>query len=190
MGMKLGLSLMGALLAVLILPGLLASPWRSYDSDLSPELPEFVSRSPADWINSPPLSIAELRGQVVLIDVWTFQCWNCYRSFPWLNSLEDRFSNQPFRVVGIHSPEFKAERDRAAVKAAVKRFKLDHPVMIDNDHAYWQALDNRYWPAYYLVDADGHIRAVHIGETHIGDAQARLIESSIRTLLNEAQNLP
>jgi thiol-disulfide isomerase/thioredoxin len=148
-------------------------------------LPDFTTADPADWFNSEPLSVQRLRGKVILVDVWTFDCWNCYRSFPWLKDLEARFTEQPFQVIGIHSPEFKHERDPAQVAASIRKFDLEHPVMMDNDFGYWRALDNRYWPAYYLVDKQGTIRHVHVGETHVGDARARRIEEQIRSLLVE-----
>jgi len=143
------------------------------------------SGGPADWINSPPLKTTGLRGQVLLIDVWTFGCWNCYRSFPWLNDLEARLSDRPFRVIGIHSPEFEHERDASRVAAKVREFGLNHPVMLDNDFAYWRALNNRYWPSFYLVDKQGIIRFRHIGETHAGDRRAGQIERQIEALLDE-----
>ena len=106
-------------------------------------LPEFTHNAPVDWLNSSPIRVESLRGKVVLIDFWTFECWNCYRSFPWLNELEGKFSNREFMVIGVHSPEFARERDRAAVAAKVKEFGLQHPVMIDNDFSYWRAMNNR-----------------------------------------------
>ena len=148
-------------------------------------LPEFTHNAPVDWINSRPISVESLRGKVVLIDFWTFECWNCYRSFPWLNELEGKFSNREFMVIGVHSPEFERERDRAAVAAKVKEFGLQHPVMIDNDFSYWRAMNNRYWPAFYLVDKQGSIRYRFIGETHSGDRQATRMEQRLRELLLE-----
>jgi len=150
-----------------------------------PVAPEFTANDPRDWINSAPLHWSELAGRVVLLDVWTFECWNCYRSFPWLRSVEARYVPRGLAVVGIHSPEFPAERERDNVRTAVKKFELHHPVMIDNDFRYWKALDNQYWPAYYLVDRKRRIRASFFGETHAGDAQAREIESTIERLLAE-----
>ena len=147
--------------------------------------PEFTRSDAASWINSPPLRLEDLRGQVVLLDVWTFECWNCYRSFPWLNDLESRLGPRGLRVVGIHSPEFERERDRAAVAAKVAEFRLEHPVMIDNDFAYWKALGNRYWPAFYLIDKQGRIRERFVGETHAGEPRALRIEEAARALLAE-----
>lgn len=147
--------------------------------------PEFTHRAAADWINSPPLTLAALRGQVVLVDFWTFACWNCYRSFPWLNALDARWHDRGLRVVGVHTPEFSHERVRDNVEAKVAEYGLRHPVMLDNDFSYWNAMGNRYWPAFYLLDKRGRIRAHYAGETHRGDAQARRIEADIETLLAE-----
>lgn len=148
-------------------------------------LPAFSQTSADAWLNSPPLTVDALRGKVLLVDVWTFGCWNCYRSFPWLNAMEKRLADEDFRVIGIHSPEFAHEHEAAAVAAKIEKFELRHPVMLDNDFAYWRALENRYWPAFYLVDREGMIRHVHVGETHAGDAQAEQIEERIRALLAE-----
>jgi glutathione peroxidase-family protein len=148
--------------------------------------PEFNHEAAADWINSPPLSWKDLRGKVVLIDVWTFECWNCYRSFPWLHGLESRYSAQGLQLIGVHSPEFDAEKVRASIEAATKKYELGFPVMIDNDHSYWNALGNSYWPAFYLVDKQGRIRASFVGETHDGDANAQRIEAAVKALLAEA----
>lgn len=147
--------------------------------------PAFTHQSADAWINSEPLSLTDLRGKVVLVDVWTFDCWNCYRSFPWLKTLEAHLADEPFQIIGVHSPEFEHERIRRNVVAKVEEFGLDHPVMIDNDFSYWRALDNHYWPAFYLIDKQGRLRARFVGETHAGDSQARRIEQAIHKLLSE-----
>jgi thiol-disulfide isomerase/thioredoxin len=146
-------------------------------------LPEFTHQAAADWINSEPLEVADLRGSVVLLHVWTYECWNCYRSFPWLESVVERFAPRGLVTVGVHSPEFDREKDRAAVRARAEAFGLGHPTMIDNDHSYWRALGNQYWPAWYIVDQRGVIRALVVGETHPGDSRAAAIESAIEELL-------
>ena len=148
-------------------------------------LPEFTTAAKDHWFNGPPLQVAQLRGKVILIDVWTYDCWNCYRSFPWLKGLEADLAGQPFQVIGIHSPEFDHERDPDRVAAKIREFGLEHPVMMDNDFAYWRALENRYWPAFYLVDKKGMIRHLSVGETHAGTARARKIEEQIRALIAE-----
>lgn len=147
--------------------------------------PQFTERAPTAWINSPPLTIESFRGKVLLVDVWTFDCWNCYRSFPWLKDLEARLAPRGLAVLGIHSPEFDHERDRRNVVAKVREFGIEHPVMIDNDFSYWKALGNRYWPAFYVIDKKGTIRGRFVGETHTGDRRARQIEALIETLLGE-----
>ncbi len=150
------------------------------------QAPEFTHREKQDWINSSPLNIKDLQGKVVLIDFWTFGCWNCYRSFPWLNAMENRLDKENFQVIGIHTPEFDNERIRKNIEAKVKEFGLHHPIMIDNDSSYWRAMNNRYWPAYYILDKQGNVRAVFFGETHEGDRRAKQIEKTIKTLLSES----
>ena len=148
--------------------------------------PEFTHDRDSEWINSKPLKLADMRGNVVLVDFWTFDCWNCYRSFPWLTSMENRMAADGLRVIGVHTPEFDHEKIRSNITAKVKHFDLKHPVMIDNDYSYWNAMGNRYWPAFYLIDKGGRVRAVYYGETHAGDRQAEVIEKVIRQLLYES----
>ena len=155
-------------------------------SMLNRPAPEFTQTDPAAWLKSPPLTMADLRGEVVLIDFWAFGCWNCYRSFPWLNALEADLAGEDFRVIGIHSPEYEHEKNRTAVLAKVEEFELKHPTMLDNDFGYWRSLHNRYWPAYYLIDRKGIVRHVFIGETHAGTRRAQAVEKAIRALLAEA----
>jgi len=152
----------------------------------SPKLmPEFTNANPQEWFNTKPLKRADLKGKVILLDIWTYGCWNCYRSFPWLNALEAKFSADDFLVIGIHTPEFGHEKDAQNVSKKIKEFKLHHPVMMDNDFSYWKALGNRYWPTFYIIDKQGQIRFIHIGETHAGDRKATKIENEIRQLLLE-----
>lgn len=147
--------------------------------------PEFSHSAGSEWINSRPLTLAGLGGKVVMVDFWTFDCWNCYRSFPWLTAMEERLKSRKFMIVGVHSPEFEHEKIRENIEAKVAEFNLEHPIMIDNDHSYWRAMGNRYWPAYYLIDKKGYVRAVFVGETHAGDRQAVRIERTIEKLLSE-----
>ena len=147
--------------------------------------PEFTHTKPQEWINSPPLTLAGLRGEVVLLDFWSYGCWNCYRSFPWLKSVEARHHRDGLRVIGVHTPEFKHERARENVVQKVADFGLPHPVMMDNDYSYWKAMSNRYWPAFYLIDKQGRTRYRFVGETHAGDRRAEKVEAAIRQLLAE-----
>jgi thiol-disulfide isomerase/thioredoxin len=148
-------------------------------------LPEFTETTAEKWINASPMTVADFRGKVLLLDFWTFDCWNCYRSFPWLNALEKRYRDAEFQVIGIHTPEFDHERVRTNIEAKVKEYQLYHPIMIDNDFSYWKAMNNQYWPAYYLVDKAGKIQYQFIGETHAGDSNAKAIEAAIKELLDE-----
>lgn len=146
-------------------------------------LPEFTGATAQVWINSTPLKIADLRGKVVLLEVWAFGCRNCYRSAPWLNAVRQKFAGAAFSVVGIHTPEFDFEKDRANLEKSMRKSGMRHAVMMDNDYAYWKLLNNRYWPTFYLVDKGGVIRGVYIGETHAGGSQAEAMESQIAELL-------
>lgn len=147
--------------------------------------PEFTHTAEIDWINSPPLKLTDLAGRVVLVDFWTYGCWNCRRSFPWIKALESRFDDDELVVIGVHTPEFKHEMDREQVAAHVEQFEIDHPVMVDNDFSYWEAMDNRYWPTFYLIDKSGRIRERVVGEVRAGGEKASRLESRIRDLLSE-----
>lgn len=147
--------------------------------------PAFTHTRAEDWINSPPLKLESLHGKVVLLDFWTFACWNCYRSFPWLNEMEARLHSRGLQVVGVHTPEFDYEKVRANIEKKIREYGLTHPVMIDNDMSYWNAMGNRYWPAFYLIDRQGRVRANFAGETHAGDANAQRIEAAIEALFAE-----
>lgn len=147
--------------------------------------PEFPYGGASGWLNSPPLTLASLRGRVVLLDFWSTDCWNCYRSFPWLRRVTDRFAARGLVVIGVHSPEFEHEKDRRRIAARLAQYQLTHPQLLDDDFAYWRRLDNRYWPAFYLLDKRGRIRQLLVGEQHVGDRAARDFEAAIDTLLDE-----
>lgn len=174
--------LIGAL-ALLAATALLAPATRSGATTpvAAPPLPDGDRDA---WIGSVPLTWDALRGDVVLLNVWTYGCGNCSRSIPWLKQLHARFAGRDFEIVGVHSPEFAWEKRRSAVVDAVERHGIAYPVVMDNDLAYWSRLDNRYWPAFYLVDRQGRISARFVGETHAGDRQARAIEEAIERLLD------
>lgn len=148
-------------------------------------LPKFSQTNAQAWLNSKPLKKEDLLGKVVLLDFWTFDCWNCYRSFPWLHKVEDKFKDKGLQVIGVHSPEFPHEQERLRLEKKVEKYKLEHPIMMDNDFAYWKAMENKYWPAFYLIDKKGVVRQRFIGETHSGGAQAKRIEVAIEQLLKE-----
>ena len=149
-------------------------------------LPPFDEPDTAHWINSEPLEIEDLRGLVVLVEFWTFGCANCVRSIPWVSELESRYGERGLTVVGVHTPEFDYEKSISSVADFASRHGISHPILIDGEMRYWRALRNRYWPAFYLVDRNGTIRAVHIGETHAGTDRSAAFEAKIETLLAEA----
>jgi thiol-disulfide isomerase/thioredoxin len=116
------------------------------------------------WLNSPPLSAADLRGKVVLIDFWTYTCINWLRTLPYVRAWAEKYKEHGVVVIGVHTPEFSVEHDLENVRRAAKDMRVEYPVAIDNDYAIWDAFDNHYWPALYLVDAQGQIRSHHFGE--------------------------
>ena len=157
----------------------------TYAKSANFDLPQFTQQSPDRWINTKPITVEDLKGKVVLVDIWTYGCWNCYRSIPWLNSLEEKFPKEKFIIVGIHTPEFDHETEREKVIAKCEEFKVTHPVMMDNDFAYWKALRNRYWPTFYVADKSGVVKGVFIGETHQGDKRAKDVERLIEKLIGQ-----
>ena len=133
------------------------------------------------WLNSAPLSAAELKGKVVLIDFWTYSCINCLRSLPYVNAWAQKYHDQGLVVIGVHAPEFAFERDIDNVRQAVTKLGIHYPVAIDNNYAIWRGFNNQYWPAHYFVDAQGRVRYHHFGE---GDYEGS--EQVIQQLLKEA----
>jgi thiol-disulfide isomerase/thioredoxin len=133
------------------------------------------------WLNSPPLTPAGLRGRVVLIDFWTYTCINWLRTLPHLRAWAERYGRHGLVLVGIHTPEFDVEHDPGNVQRAVTDLGIEYPVAVDSDYAVWDAFANRYWPALYLVDAEGRIRYHHFGE-----GEYERSEAAIQQLLTEA----
>jgi cytochrome c biogenesis protein CcdA/thiol-disulfide isomerase/thioredoxin len=136
------------------------------------------------WFNTPadaPLSLADLRGRVVLIDFWTYTCINCIRTLPYLRAWDGRYRERGLTIVGVHTPEFTFEREADNVQAAISDNRLRYPVAQDNEFATWSAWGNQYWPAKYLIDARGRVRYAHFGEGSYEETEA-----AIRALLAEA----
>lgn len=124
--------------------------------------PELVGLQ--SWINSDPLTIAQLKGKVVMVDFWTYSCINCIRTLPYLETWHEKYADKGLVIIGVHRPEFQFEKDLANVQKAVKDRGLKYPVVQDNDGATWDAYQNRYWPAKYIIDQDGNVRYYHFGE--------------------------
>jgi thiol-disulfide isomerase/thioredoxin len=116
------------------------------------------------WLNSPPLTPSDLRGKVVVLDVWTYTCINWLRTLPYVRAWADKYKDQGLVVIGVHSPEFPFEHNLDNVRAAAAAMRVAYPVAIDNDFAIWNALNNQYWPALYVIDAQGRIRHHEFGE--------------------------
>ena len=131
-----------------------------------------------DWFNSKPLSLAQLRGKVVLVDFWTYSCINCLRTLPHLESWYRTYRSQGLVIIGVHTPEFAFEHVASNVRAAVKRLGIAYPVVQDNNYKTWDNYANEYWPAEYLIDRSGHVRHTHFGEGEYGQT-----EDLIRRLL-------
>lgn len=146
------------------------------------DAPDFVNNQ--KWFNTAngqPLTIAELKGKVVLIDFWTYTCINCIRTLPYLKALYAKYGKDGFVIVGVHTPEFTFEKKASNVQAAINQNGIKYPVVQDNDYGTWNAYGNQYWPAHYLIDANGKIRYTHFGEGAYGET-----EQAVRSLLEEA----
>ena len=143
------------------------------------ELPSLAGAT--GWLNSPPLTPDGLRGRVVLVDVWTYTCINWLRTLPYVRAWAGKYEDQGLVVIGVHSPEFAFEKNVDNVRRAAKDMRVDYPIAIDSDFTIWRALKNQYWPALYIVDAQGRIRYHQFGE---GDYDRS--ERVIQQLLAEA----
>lgn len=134
-----------------------------------------------DWVNSDPQTIASLKGKVVLVDFWTYSCINCIRTQPYLNAWYDKYKDDGLVILGLHAPEFAFEKVSENVRKAVAKAKIKYPVALDNDFATWNAYDNQFWPAKYLIDKDGQVRYTHFGEGEYDET-----EETIQALLKES----
>lgn len=142
----------------------------------APELTGLVQ-----WMNSPPLTLSQLKGKVVLLDFWTYSCINCLRTLPYLKNWYRDYKDYGLVIIGVHTPEFEFEKDFSNVKKAIERLGVDYPVALDNKYSTWTAYHNRYWPTHFLIDQAGNIRMVHFGQGAYVDT-----ENAIRALLGLA----
>jgi thiol-disulfide isomerase/thioredoxin len=164
-----------------------ATPQAKLDQEVAQDVP-LDNYGPAPeltnqvWLNSPkPLRLADLRGKVVLLDMWTFGCINCQHVVPSLKAWYTKYSSQGLVVIGNHYPEFDYEKELDLLQQAVRQMGIRYPVAQDNDGNTWRAYNNRYWPTLYLIDKHGDIRYVHIGEGRYPETEA-----AIQALLAEA----
>jgi thiol-disulfide isomerase/thioredoxin len=146
--------------------------------------PEFVDL--LGWVNSQPLTLTGLRGQVVFLEFWTFGCINCINTRPYFNEMYMRFRRDPnFTMIGIHTPEFPYEKNPDNVRKAVLGHRIEYPVALDSRNTTWKLYGNHYWPRQAAVDAEGRIRYEHIGEGEYGEMERKITE-----LLAEAKIAP
>ncbi len=134
--------------------------------------PEFAGID--KWLNSEPLTLRGLAGKVVLVDFWTYSCINCIRTLPHVVRWYEKYRDQGFVVVGVHSPEFAYEKSTRNVQDAIQRFGIRYPVAQDNGFTTWKAYDNQYWPAFYLVDGKGQVMRRHFGEGEYAEMEAAI----------------
>jgi len=133
------------------------------------------------WLNSPPLAWKDLRGKVVMVDFMTYSCVNCVRTFPHMRYLWSRLKDKGFVLIGVQTPEFSFEKDLRNIEDAIRRHGLEYPIAVDNDYQIWNAFGNRYWPAQFFVDHEGHIQHSRAGEGGEGE-----IEEWVSLLLKQA----
>jgi thiol-disulfide isomerase/thioredoxin len=136
------------------------------------DLPEFAGIS--DWLNSQPLSLADLQGSVTLIQFWTFTCINCQRTLPYIVRWHQDYATRGLKVIGVHTPEFSFERQPRQVEQALQQHGITYPVPLDNDYKTWSAYQNRYWPHLFLADRQGRIQYDHIGEGAYAETERQI----------------
>ncbi len=143
--------------------------YKGSESAAAPEL------APGHWINSEPLQLSELRGRVVLIDFWTFGCYNCRNTLPFLKNWNARYRQKGLTIIGVHSPEFDEEKNVANLRRQISSLGLGYPIVTDNDFKTWNAYKVEAWPTVFLLDKQGRIRFTHVGEGAYDETE-RLIQ--------------
>ena len=181
-GIVVGIVIVGASIYATGLTKLLLSPFGSsaeYKSSESAAAPELAA---GDGINSEPLKLKDLRGRVVLVEFWTFGCINCRNTLPFIKGWHDRYGDQGLTVIGVHSPEFEEERKVESLRRQVVALGIRYPVVSDNDYETWNAYKVEAWPTTFLLDKQGRIRWMHVGEGDYDEA-----ERQIKKLLAETE---
>jgi thiol-disulfide isomerase/thioredoxin len=178
---------LGGTLVTLAGGALMTVSAHAQDGKLSPparlrvegKMPSFAGAT--GWLNTAPLTVAGLRGKVVLIDIWTYTCINWIRTLPYVRAWAEKYRDQGLVVIGVHSPEFEFEKHVDNVRRAAKAMNVNYPIALDSDFAIWRALRNQAWPALYFIDAQGRIRHHHFGE-----GEYERSERIVQYLLSEA----
>lgn len=181
-GIIVGIMVVGALSYATGVTRLLLSPFGSsteYKTSESATAPELAS---GEWINSEPLKLNDLRGRVVLVEFWTFGCINCRNSLPFVESWHARYREKGLIVIGVHSPEFDEEKNVASLRSEVASLGIRYPVVTDNDYQTWTAYKVEAWPTIFLLDKQGRIRWMRVGEGKYDET-----ERVIQTLLAEKE---
>jgi thiol-disulfide isomerase/thioredoxin len=157
----------GTIFAILFLT------WIVVNAGVGMKAPDIASKT---WFNSAPIHLVDLKGKVVMVEFWTFGCYNCRNVEPHVKDWHRKYADQGFVVIGVHSPEFSYEHDLDQVTRYLKEHDISFPVPIDNDFSTWKRYGNRYWPAMYLIDKQGVIRYVRVGEGGYQETE-RLIQA-------------
>lgn len=164
-GIVVGIVMVATLVYVTGLSKQLLEPFRSssaeYKSSESAAAPELAT---GDWINSEPIRLKNLNGRVVLIEFWTFGCYNCRNTLPFVKNWNDRYREKGLTIIGVHSPEFDEEKNVENLRRAVASLGISYPVVTDNDYQTWKAYNVEAWPTTFLLDKRGRIRWKHVGE--------------------------
>jgi thiol-disulfide isomerase/thioredoxin len=179
-GIVAGIVLVAALAYATGLTKLMLNSFGSSDEYQRSESVTAPELSAGDWINSEPLKLKDLRGRVVLVEFWTFGCYNCRNTLPFVKSLDDRYRAKGLTVIGVHSPEFDEERKVENLRGAVSSLAIAYAVVTDNDYRTWKAYKVEAWPTFFLLDKQGRIRWMHVGEGNYDEA-----ERQIQKLLDE-----
>jgi thiol-disulfide isomerase/thioredoxin len=183
-GIVVGIVIVAASVYATGLSNQLLAPFRSsssaYKSSEAATAPDLAT---GNWINSEPLKLKDLRGRVVLIEFWTFGCYNCRNTLPFIKGWHDRYRDKGLTVIGVHSPEFDDEREVENVRREVASLGIRYPVVTDNDYQTWNAYNVEAWPTAFLLDKQGRIRWMHVGEGDYDEA-----ERLIQRLLAEERN--
>ena len=145
-----------------------SAEYKTSESVTAPEL------AAGDWINSEPIKLSDLRGRVVLIEFWTFGCYNCRNTVPFVKGWDDRYRAKGLTVIGVHSPEFDEERKVDNLREAVSSLGIGYAVVTDNDYQTWKAYKVEAWPTLFLLDKQGRIRWMHVGEGSYDEAERQI----------------
>jgi thiol-disulfide isomerase/thioredoxin len=144
---------------------------------------EFTHDRASEWVNSAPLTLAQLKGKVVVVEFWAFECDNCIKSRPWVEQLERDEAGKGLVVIGVHTPELRDEHDAVKVRAAIKTLGIHDPVMVDEDASYWRAMKIQAWPTWCLIGRDGLLLSCVPGEMDLNDARATRVRAAIDMML-------